>query len=123
MSVKKTELEKHKQKNNPSVNQSISVFTWWSVSDSDQLQVVRSLLQRGLQDLLVLLLLLQQLLQQPAGGTTATVTSVTKGTGSHRRTAWGARFQLFKGVVLKVMVRKGKNCTFESLLTPPLLHT
>lgn len=35
------------------------VFTWWSVSDSDQLQVVCSLLQCGLQDLLVLLLLLQ----------------------------------------------------------------
>lgn len=40
-------------------------FTWRSVSDSDQLHVVSPLLQRSLQDLLVLLLLLQQLIQQP----------------------------------------------------------
>lgn len=46
-------------------------ITQRSVSDFDQLQVVCSLLQRGLQDLLVLLLLLQQLLQQPTGGSTS----------------------------------------------------
>ncbi len=54
----------------------MSVFTWRSVPDFNQLQVVCSLLQCGLQELLVLLLLLQQLLQQPAGGTKTTVASV-----------------------------------------------
>ena len=54
-----------------------SVSTWWSVPDFDQLQVVCSLLQCGLQDLLVLLLLLQQILQQPAGGPTETAVNMT----------------------------------------------
>lgn len=42
------------------------LITRWSVSESDQLQVVSPLLQCGLQDLLVLPLLLQQLLQESA---------------------------------------------------------
>ena len=57
--------------------------TWWSVPDFDQLQVVCSLLQCGLQDLLVLLLLLQQVLQQPAGGATEVAVNTTLSMESH----------------------------------------
>lgn len=60
------------EKKNPIRRTFNHLLTWRPVSDFDQLQVLCPLLQRGLQDLLVLLLLLQQLLQQPAEGTTTT---------------------------------------------------